>query len=139
MNPAAQSALIERWRLRPEGMRYPPASEHALSQFELAFGPIPTDFRWFLSVCGGGVVGSEWVDGISQLTATHEKYNREKGPRGWHSSSVFVIGWDGAGNPFGISRVSGAVLVEDHNSGDSYELSPSFEDFLTKGMLGHAL
>lgn len=114
-------------------MRYQPAQPVALAGFESAFGPIPAEFRWFLSDCGGGVVGSEWVDGISQLEATHEKFKREKSADGW-SSRMFVIGWDGAGGPFGIEPVSGAVVVEDHNVGDVRQLAPSFEDFLVRGL-----
>lgn len=139
MSPATQSVLQEHWRKRPEGMRYSPATEQELSRFESAFCPIPKDFRWFLAKCGGGVVGSEWIDGISQLSATHEKYNREKGSQGWQRSAAFVIGWDGSGNPISICDVSGVVLVEDHNSHEVYELAPSFEEFLTKGILNHAL
>lgn len=139
MNEASKAMLTEKWNSRPEGMRYARASESDLLGFEAKHGQIPPDFRWFLSACGGGVVGTEWVDGIVQLNDTHEKYKLELGPSGWHNREVFIIGWDGAGNPFGIHTASGGVFVEDHNFGGIHELSPSFEVFLNQGLLGRAL
>lgn len=50
---------------------------------------------------------------------------------GW----CFVIGWDGAGNPFGIEIVIGKLLVEDHNFGGVHEMAMSFEAFLERGLL----
>jgi hypothetical protein len=55
-------------------------------------------------------------------------------PNGWTLKGVFVIGWDGAGNPFGIDGDSGRVLVEDHNFGGVHELATSFEAFLARGL-----
>ena len=43
---------------------------------------------------------------------------------------VFVIGWDGSGNPFGIQLGSGAILVEDHDYGGIHTLANSFSEFL---------
>jgi hypothetical protein len=48
---------------------------------------------------------------------------------------VFVIGWDGAGNPFGIETATGKILVEDHNFGGIHEMASSFEAFLERGLL----
>jgi hypothetical protein len=103
-------------------------------RFESKYGPIPPDFRWFLAECGGGVVGSEWVDGIEALGETHAKFASERGPDGWSLSETFIIGWDGAGNPFGIHGPTGSVMVEDHNSGEVHALAPSFEVFLRRGL-----
>jgi hypothetical protein len=86
-------------------------------------------------MCGGGTVGSEWVDGIKELDRTHEKFLEEStGPNGWTMTEVFVIGWDGSGNPFGIHRESGRILVEDHNCGGVHELAPSLAVFLLEGL-----
>ena len=49
-------------------------------------------------------------------------------------ADVFVIGWDGAGNPFGIDRATGRVLVEDHNFGGIHEMAESFSAFLEAGL-----
>lgn len=120
----------------PEGLRYPLASESELRAFEVVHGAIPADFRWFLAECGGGVVGSEWVDGIAQLSQTHRKFEAESSlAHGWTLKDVFVIGWDGSGNPIGIHRNSGKVLVEDHNGGGIEEWAPSFESFLKSKLL----
>ncbi len=82
------------------------------------------------------MVGSEWVDDIERLSKTHQKFSAESGmANGWRMKGVFVIGWDGAGNPFGIHTQSGKVLVEDHNFGGVHEMAPSFEAFLVRGLL----
>ena len=135
-SPAAQKRLVVAHTKLPPGCRYPPATESELSSFEALFGPIPSEFRWYLTACGGGVVGSEWVDGIAQLAESHLKFESESRlPGGWTMTNVFIIGWDGAGNPFGIDLATGAVLVEDHNFGGVHVIAPSFEAFLVTGLL----
>jgi hypothetical protein len=99
-------------------------------------GAIPDDFRWFLQACGGGVVGSEWVDDISALAETQKKFAAESSiSDGCRMKDVFVIGWDKAGSPFGIERPSGRVVVEDHDFGGVHEMAPSFGAFLASGLL----
>jgi hypothetical protein len=119
----------------PDGCRYAPATETQLRTFEQEFGSIPDDFRWFLTKCGGGVCGSEWIDGIAELTTTHRKYRAGSRPSGWTMADVFVIGWDGSGNPYGIHRSTGEIIVEDHNFGGIHVMAPSFGDFLARGLL----
>ena len=136
MDEHLREQLVSAWSERPEDIRFPPASESRLAAFEARFGKIPPIFRWFLEECGGGVVGSERVDGIEELTRTHQKFTAEsKIPSGWRMKDVFVIGWDGAGNPFGIDLKTGRLLVEDHNFGGLHEMAPSFEAFLTTDLL----
>ncbi len=50
-------------------------------------------------------------------------------------TEVFVIGWDGGGNPFGIHVESGKILVEDHVFGGIHDMAKSFEAFLERGLL----
>jgi hypothetical protein len=119
----------------PDGCRYAPATESQLRVFEQEFGPIPDDFRWLLTECGGGVCGSEWIDGIAELTATHRKFRVESRPGGWTMTDVFLIGWDGSGNPYGIHRRTGEIVVENHNFGGIHVMAPSLGDFLARGML----
>jgi hypothetical protein len=134
VDEATHQALLGAWLALPEDIRYPPAAEDQLRSFESEFGPIPLEFRRFLAEFGGGVVGREWVDGIRELPFTHGKFRKEFGPHGWSMADVFVIGWDGAGNPFGIDRSSGKVLVEDHNLGGIHEIAESFGGFLEAGL-----
>jgi len=84
-----------------------------------------------LTECGGGVVGSEWVDDIEHLAASHRKYEHERGAGYWRST-MFVIGWDGGGQPFGIDPMTHAVIVE--ADGEVRALSHSMEHFLIRGL-----
>ena len=61
---------------------------------------------------------------------------RSSGHRGWTMGGVFVVGWDGTGNPYGIELETGRMLVEDHNFGGIHEMASSFEDFLVRGLFG---
>jgi SMI1 / KNR4 family (SUKH-1) len=119
----------------PAGLKCSPATEEQLLEFESTYGAIPEDYRWFLLVCGGAHFGAEKVDDISRLKTSHAKFKREFGPpRSWTMKDVFVIGWDGLGNPFGIEYSTGRILVEDHNFGGIHELAPSLEEFMLKGV-----
>ena len=126
MTPAQQSKILEFHRSLPEACRSAPASPEELTAFEKEFGPIPDDYRWYLTSCGGGVIGSEWVDDVSKLKKTHAKFLKE----GWTMKDVFAIGWDGGGNPMAIERATGKVLVEDHDFGGIHVLAGSFAEFV---------
>lgn len=137
MDTTSRQRVLAAWSKQLEDIRHPPATEEEIGQFEREYGPIPDDFRWFLQTCGGGVVGSEWVDNIHQLSTTHAKYRAESFPEdGWTMQGVFIIGWDGGGNPFGIDATTGKVLVEDHTFGGIHEMAPSFEQLLIQGIPG---
>ena len=114
MEEATIQKLREAHMALPEELRTPPATAEQLQAFEEQHSPIPDSYRWYLLECGGGVVGSEGVDSIDELSATHKKFKQD----GWTMSGVFVIGWDGAGNPFGIELSTGRVLVEDHKTSE---------------------
>jgi hypothetical protein len=115
----------------PSDVRERPATATELDRFEEGNGVIPAEFRWFLQSCGGGVVGAERLDGVRTLAQSHEKYRREFGPpSGWSMENVFIIGWDGAGNPIGIHKRSGRILIEDHNFGGVHEVARSLFEFL---------
>jgi hypothetical protein len=65
--------------------------------------------------------------------ASHQKYRREYGPpHGWSMQNVFIIGWDGAGNPFGIDERTGQILVKDHTFGGIHIMAPSLELLLSE-------
>lgn len=126
MTERIRLALLAAWHDCPEDYRLQPASEEELSSFESEFGPIPPAFREYLEVCGGGIGGSpEWIDGLTELVATHRHYSTGLPEGWWTMRDVFVIGWDGSGNPFGIERSSGRILVEDHDFGGIHEMVPS--------------
>lgn len=135
MNPTSRELISKLWLARLEEIRYVPATDRALGSFETEFGPIPDDFRWFLAACGGGVVGSEWVDGIQQLASSHRKHQRER-TRNGGKANFFLIGWDCAGQPFGIDRATGEVVIEPEGSdGEVRRLSPSIEAYLLAGLI----
>ena len=135
LSPQAKLKITQHIAAMPESLRSKPATEQELRDFESVHGEIPEDYRWFLLTCGGGHFGSEEVDDIVRLTKSHTKFRNESGkPRGWTMKDVFVIGWDGAGNPFGVERATGRVITEDHNFGGIHELGPSLEAFMLKGL-----
>ena len=123
-----ESLIIAAHRALPEDIRSAPATADELAAFESSFGPIPPAYRWYLEHCGGGVAGSEW------LAESHRKFQSECGEGGWTLRDVFIIGWDGGGNPFGISAKTGEVLVEDHDFGGIHVLAPSLHSFLAQAM-----
>jgi hypothetical protein len=135
MDERLRDSIRRAFAAMPDGCRYAPATDTQLRTFEQEFGPIPDDFRWFLTECGGGVCGSEWIDGICELARTHQKFRAELGPGGWTIANVFVIGWDGGGNPYGIDRGTGRIVVEDHDFGGIHVMAPSLGDFLARGLL----
>ena len=112
------------------------ATEDELTAFEALYGSIPLDFRWFLAECGGGPVGSEWVDSIAELPQSHSRFQKQSAEAGgWTMRDVFIIGWDGSGNPLGIHAPTGEVWVEDHNFGGVHRVAESFERFLSIGLI----
>jgi hypothetical protein len=134
-SPDTKQKIQEHIAALPESMRGELASEEQLSEFEAIHGKIPEDFRWFLLTCGGGPIGRDFVDDLAELTKSHAKFRREFGPpRGWTMQGVFIIGWDGFGNPFGIETATGRLVVEDHNFGGIHELAPSLEEFMLRGV-----
>ena len=60
-----------------DGGRYPRATKVELAAFESEYGAVLDDHRWFLSECGGGTVGSEWVGGIAELPDSLRKFSSE--------------------------------------------------------------
>jgi hypothetical protein len=67
MNEAIKHKVLKAYTELPDGMEHPPAKPERLNRFEEVFGPIPDEYRWYLLECGGGIVGSEWVDSIDEL------------------------------------------------------------------------
>jgi hypothetical protein len=138
VSPDAKRRIKEHVAAMPESLRREPATEQELREFEASYGEIPTDYRWFLLTCGGGHFGSDQVDDITELAKSHAKFSREFGlPQGWTMQDVFIIGWDGAGNPFGIETPTGRVVVEDHNFGGIggiHELAVNLEEFMLRGV-----
>ncbi len=128
MTAEEQKRISEFHFALPEGCRSKPASLEEVAAFEAEFGPIPDDYRWYLITCGGGVIGSEWVDDIRELRATQRKFREEE----WPVPDGFPIGWDGSGNPMIIDRTSGRLLVPDHDFGGVHDLAPSFADLVLK-------
>ena len=103
-----------------------------------AVGPIPPDVEWYLSACGGGVCGSEWLDGPAEMTATHASYRECCEAGALSRRDLFVFARDGFGNYLGIEPGAGRVLYEDHDFGGVHEAAPSFARFLRRGLLEEA-
>ena len=132
MTPSEQQQIRGAHYELPEDCRKDPASPEGLAAFESEFGPIPADYRWYLAECGGGVIGSEWIDGIEELAATHKKV-REGQNRGFYRiSHFFPVGWDGFGNVYGYDLGTGHIIMEDHNFGGVHEIASGLYDLVCK-------
>ncbi len=131
----SKDLILKLWKSREPGISYPPASEGAIADFEDVFKIVPEDYRWFLLNCGGGVIGSEWVEGIDELFSTHTKFNEECAlEHGWTIKDSFIIGWDGSGSPIAIDR-KGKIVVESEDDGKIYELAPTLEYWLLDNLV----
>ncbi len=132
MDEALALAVLEFWEYLPLELRSPCATTEDLLAFEEQIGrKIPAGYRWFLQHCGGGPYGAEYIDGIEDLADSHHKFAEEAAqPRGWTLERFFLIGWDGAGNPYGIDETTGAVVVADHTFAGVHVLASSFEDLM---------
>ena len=132
MNPSQQQQVKNAHFELPEDCRHTPASPEELIEFERDFGQIPEDYRWYLAECGGGVIGSEWIDGIDELASTHRKI-REGQTKGFYRiSHFFPLGWDGFGNAYGYDLETGHIVMEDHNFGGVHEVATDLYDLLCK-------
>jgi len=129
-----KKAIEKIWYSRKGDLSNTVANDIEIEGFINRYGEIPEDYLWFIKTCGGGVVGSEWIDGITDLHSTHDKFNKECNiPNGYTIGDSFVIGWDGAGNPIAI-HPDGKVISQWHDSGDIVVLSESFEKWLQVGL-----
>ena len=134
-SPDAKQKIQEHIAAMPDSLRRELATDDELREFEASYGAIPSDYRWFLRTCGGGHFGAEEVDDITELAKSHAKFRRESGlPCGGTMRDVFIIGWDGSGNPFGVETTTGRVVVEDHDFGGIHELALSLEEFMLSGV-----
>jgi hypothetical protein len=135
ISPEVEARLALAWSGLPSEIRSAPATEAQLDLLEADLGVhVPAGVRWFLLHLGGGVVGSDWIDDVTQLRASHAKFGRERSA--WGLPECFVIGWDGSGNPIAVENGTGRLIVPDHDFGGVHELAPSFEEFLVRCLLG---
>ena len=136
VTPSQQQKIKVAHNELPEDCRSSPAAPDELAAFEQKFGPIPQDYRWYLANCGGGVIGSEWIDSIEDLPATHRKV-REAQRRGFYRvAHFFPLGWDGGGNPYGYDLDTGRIVTEDHDFGGIHEVAADFYDLVcSKGLV----
>lgn len=128
MTSEQQSRIVEFHESLPTGCRSKPATLEEVESFESEVARIPEEYRWYLLSCGGGVIGSEWVDDITELRDTHTRFSEEE----WSLGEVFPIGRDGWGNPMVIDLSTGRILIEDHEFGGVHELASSFAEFVLK-------
>lgn len=135
MSPFQQQQIKDAHFELPEDCRHEPASPEDLAVFESEFGTIPPDYRWYLAECGGGVIGSEWIDSIDELPTTHRKVREGQGRGFYRIVRFFPLGWDGFGNAYGYELETGHIVMEDHNFGGVHEVATDFYDLLCKKRL----
>lgn len=122
-------SIIKNYKLQYQGAFQGAVSETAVDEILSQFKITNESYRNWLIQTGGGPIGSEWFDGVSDLKQSQEKLKSEP----W-SISGFVIGWDGAGNPIVLNTI-GEVITEDHNFGGVHKVASSFEELLAKHVI----
>jgi hypothetical protein len=132
MDEDRKASIVAALSEYPHDVRRPVGTPAEITDFEVEFGALPDDVRWFLCAHGGGAVGREWLDGISELRQSQIKFQSESGTGGWSLKDVVIVGWDGAGNPIAVRRGSGEVIIEDHTFGGVHTEAPSFVEYLEK-------
>jgi hypothetical protein len=132
MTPFQQAQIKKAHFELPQDCRSEPASAEDLAAFEEKCGTIPPDYRWYLSDCGGGVIGSEWIDDIDELAYTHRKVRAGQCRGFYRIPHFFPLGWDGAGNPYGYDLDTGKIVTEDHDFGGIHEVAADFYELLSK-------
>jgi hypothetical protein len=97
-------------------------------------------YKEFLGLYGGGIVGSHFIYGIKKqrsmgdkLWSVSQNTNFYKDYQKWPDiDDWYVISDDGAGNPIGCKQ-DGSVWLSDHDAGFEQEkLADNFEEFLEK-------
>ena len=116
--------IIENYKQQYQGAFNGAISEEAVDEILSKFNITNESYRNWLIQTGGGPIGSDWLDGINELTQSQEKLKNEP----WVISG-FVIGWDGAGNPIVLDG-NGEILTEDHNFGGVHKVASSFNELL---------
>ena len=84
-----EELLREAWAQLPKECRSEPATYDQIAAIEREIGEMPSAFRWFLQTFGGGVVGAEWIDDVSELSVSHAKFNKER--EHWEMRDCFLI------------------------------------------------
>ncbi len=97
-----------------------------------------SDYREFLEMFGGAVVGPMPIYGVGKAAAMDDeawsvvevtnRFRSDDWPLPEHS---YVISEDHAGNPFFV-KCNGAVYVYDHDVGEESKEAETFSDFLLK-------
>ena len=123
--------LIKYSQSMPEELQGRKATDLDINKFEEKFYPIPEDYKWILKNCERVFFKAEWVNDIDELFETHIKFQKESSlENGWTLKNVFIIGWDGCGNPYGIDLKTEEIITEDHTFGGIHILGESLETVL---------
>ncbi|MFA7483800.1 MAG: SMI1/KNR4 family protein [Vulcanimicrobiota bacterium] len=129
LTDALKKRLLDEW---PEMVVFDPrkrATDNDILEFEKQHESIPDDVKWFFkNLVSGGV--DPYISDIHELAKDRAKFLKEKADGLWELDNIFLLGVDGAGNPFGISRDDERVLLEDHDFGGIQEIGATFADFL---------
>ena len=131
MNKEQEILIKQSIKDLPTDLLGPKASEQDILSFESQFEVIPETYKWILKNCGKVLLGSDFTDNIQELEISHQKFKEESSiENGWTMKDVFIIGWDGAGNPFGIEKETGRILIEYMGEGEVTVLANSIEELI---------
>ena len=129
LSQSEKAHIREAWLHKKSWLKSRPSellAETDFFNFESEFGALPGDLKWFFENCGSG--GSEFeIESLSKLSYYQRKFQRHLQN---DLTNVVILGVDGCGNPFGISRSSGKILLRDHETGEIEQIADSFPHFL---------
>ncbi|MBU1221214.1 SMI1/KNR4 family protein [Myxococcota bacterium] len=112
-----------------------PVTSSEIDQAEKHIGvKFPLDYREFIELYGGAIVGSLPIIGLRQaevmgddtVVSVTDTFRVDK----WYPTTEWaVISVDLGGNPIGLNS-KGEVWLSDHDFGEIIMIAPTFEDFL---------
>ncbi|MDQ8183862.1 SMI1/KNR4 family protein [Pelagicoccus sp. SDUM812005] len=116
--------IIERYKQAYSAVINGPQRKETVVEILTKFGVSNSSYQEWITQTGGGPIGADWFDGITELPLSQKKLKEEE----W-TIEGFVIGWDGSGNPI-VLQDDGSVKVEDHNFDGIHTLASSFDELL---------
>jgi len=121
-------SIIKEYKEKYAGTYGSPVDIHVVKHLLAKFKVSDETYIQWLAETNGGLIISNWYDGIDELQDSQDKLASEP----WNIKS-FVIGWDGSGNPIALLP-DNSIHVEYANLGGTQQLAKDFAQLLKQGV-----